>query len=263
MALRSVQLAAFTAIIEAESKRMEQLFRAWDEEIQRGFEALREQAKQHNTQKLEEYTRAQRQYHQDQAGDIAAAVLVQRLGHAEVLAEVGLAVAVPEGLKVASALVRGPALGEAATLAAELHEELAKPGARDELGRAQASVAFALEHGLLPHPGELGRLIDALGVAPDKAKELTTLGARLDRSSEPGFSHPRLRIEGASEKLDVLKQTKSELQAMGGETLLRLAFRPESLRGQALPYAPASTAQGGMGRAAFDQLLTSLFAGKK
>lgn len=263
MALLSVNQSAFAAVLEAESKRMEQLFRAWDQEIERGFEALREQAKQHNAQKLTEYTEAQRAYHQDQAGDIAASVLLQRLGHAEVLAEAGLAVSVPDGLKVASALVRGPALGEIATLAAELHEELGKPADKDADARAQASVAFALEHGLLPHPGEVGRLIDALGIAPDKAKELTTLGAKLDRASEASFAHPRLRYQGASEQLDVLRQTRTELQAMGGETLLKLAYRPEALRGQPLPQATATNAQTGMSRPAFDQLLTSLFAGKK
>lgn len=263
MALRSVNQNAFMAIYEAEAKRMEQLFRAWDQEIARGFEALREDQKKQNAEKLSEYTAAQRQYHQDQAADIAASVLLQRLGHAEVLAETGLAVAIPEGLKVASSVVHGPSLGELGTVLAELQEELNKPRDKDDAFAAQASLAFALQSGMLPHPGELGRLIDAVGIAPDKAKELIDLGAKLDRTSESGFSHPRLRYEGAAEKLDVLRQTKNELQAIGGKTLLKLAFRPESLRGQPLSYSPVTSPQTGMTRHAFDQMLSGLFAGKK
>lgn len=266
MALRSITQNAFAAILDAEAKRMEQLFHAWDEEIARSFEALREEQKKLNQTKLAEYTAAQREYHQDQAAGINASVLLQRLGHAEVLAEaIGHAVAVPEGLKVASCHVRGPSLGELAGMAAELQEENLKTGPKDSSMSAQASLAFALQSGTLPHPGELGRLIDTLGIAPEKAKELITLGQKLDRIDQQAFCHPRLQYEGAAQKIDLLKRTKDEVQAIGGEGLLKLALRPEALRGQPLPYTPSSSASSGtaMTRQAFDQLLTGLFAGKK
>lgn len=266
MALYSISQNAFSAIIEAESKRMEALFRAWDQEIERSFEALREEQKKLNTTKLQESIAASREQAQEVAASIAASVLLQRLSGAEVLAESsGLAVSVPEGLKVASMFVHGPSLSELSGVAAELQEELQAGGLRDRSRHAQASLAFALEHGLLPHPSELGRVIDELGISPEKAKQLIGLGDQLDRASHQNFSHPGLRFAGAQKTLDALKQTKDEVTAIGGESLLKLALRPESMRGQTLPYNPpgAQSLASGMSKPAFDQMLTGLFAKKK
>ena len=164
------------------------------------------------------------------------------------------AVTIPTGIRVASTTISGPPLGEIEALIADVQGEVREGKSDSPTQRARQSAAWALGHGLMPHPGDIARLLGGQG-NKGWAKQFGETGRKLDRFAEAGVGNAHLRALNAGERLDVMDGYCSLLAQYGADRLMDLVSGKKHE-----PPPPPDPKQSGMRRAELDSVLDQLFS---
>ncbi|MBI2375399.1 MAG: hypothetical protein HYV07_15495 [Deltaproteobacteria bacterium] len=250
------------AVWQAQSAAMDALLNSWEAEIERDYERLREEAKQIEARKTEDAIEAQRtearsRQQRDLVDRLDANALAQSLTGLAIAAEKNdnSAVAIPSGVKVASALLVGPAIDG---LLDKVQDEILEGRSDSPLGD-DASIRWALGHGLIPHPGDVASALDRRGLDKDFAARFSELGQRLDLLNDKSFRNPQLQGVIGHERVGILKQHVELLGAYSSQRLVTLARDPEALKGTVSPALPSASARGSMKPSELNRILDKLF----
>jgi hypothetical protein len=216
---------------EAASRRMDEMLRAWDKEIQQEFEALREDEKKHEIER-DQQTQVELHRAQQEAADLALdAAVANALQNAITDSKGGeKSLTIPTGVHVASTTIHGPGVDLAA-----LREELDDD--RDTLidsaksQQARDSAMWALGHGLMPHPGDLSTLLKSAHVDQDYAGRFDNLKLELNKIDRDSQNrNPQIQGYNAHQRVGVLNELNEALASFGAQRLVALIVRPSRLQ---------------------------------
>jgi hypothetical protein len=220
-------------IEDAQWRNVEELNKAWAKEIARDQKILDEINKRKLREAAEQAAIAQAIEH-DLANRRAAVDALR----------------IPEGVRVASPLIHAPSIAALNALIGEIDT------ANHQADGAQRSAIWAIRHGALPHPGDLARILDAVGADKEWAAQLHSHAAVLEDRTR--FRTPQVALHVATTKLDACGQTVRLLDRYGADRTLRLIANPMSLRD--LPSLPQNMRRNsGMSEAELDRVLDALF----
>lgn len=253
---------------DAQSRNMERLLRAWDAEIEAAAEHLRKEAVRianEQAARALEQSKAQAQEAADAALTHSISSYLEGLA-VQAQSNDASAVSIPSGVRVASTSFAGPALTEISALVSEAEREIGEGRFDSATESSQRSATWALEHGLMPHPGDLGRLVAASGVDASWGERFSQLGAKLDNiDAGASVRHGQMKAYLAHEKLGALQDYVNVLGAFGGGRVVGLVSNPASLGGiGALSGTPPTSSQSGGARGKmpereFNKMLDNLF----
>lgn len=231
-------------LYQAQQASMQRMLEAWDRELDAQAEAFREAAKK---QAAKDAIAAQN----------AAALEVYLEGLvAQAKAGADVSVTIPAGIRVASQIANAPSAAELEALLDEIDDSEAS------FASAQRSAAWALGHGLMPHPGDLSSLMRAGRVDAPFAERLEGLAGQLERLDATPTKHPKLAVLAAHDRLFALQDQVGVMKAYGPERTLDLVRQPGRLVGNTQSPLPNPPSQRGpkMGRQALDRVLDGLFS---
>jgi hypothetical protein len=228
-------------LYEAEQRSMARLLEAWDRELEAQAAAHREVA--------------QRQAQQALADAVEASAFEARVRGLLSQAKGGADVSIPSGMRAASTLAAAPCDAGLDALLATVDQ------AEDDCAAAERrAAAWAMRSGFVPHPSDLAAAMTARGVDAPWAEAFAALGQRLAALDATPRAHPRLAMQGASERVDVVRHEVQLLRAYTPERTLALVTAPRSLVTSLAerPPAPGERAPR-MGAQALGQVLDRLF----
>lgn len=230
-------------IYEAQQESMRKMLEAWDRELAAQAEAFREAAKKHAAQEAV------------QALDAAAleVYLSGLVNQAKAGADVS--VSIPAGVRVASDIASAPSGAELTSLLDHIEDSEAAHAA------AQRSAAWALGHGLMPHPGDLRDLMKAGEIDAPFAARLGGLAETLSKLDERPTGHPKLGVLAAHERVSTLRDQVHVMKAYGSDRTLALVKDPTKLGSSLARPVPAALEGRGpkMGHAALGKVLDNIF----
>ena len=194
---------ALRMIYEAQQASMQRMLEAWDRELEAQAEAFREAAKQKAAQEVV-------------AAQNAAALEVYLEGLvAQAKGGSDVSVSIPSGIRVAGNLACAPSLAELESLVDEIDATEAN------YAIAQRSAAWAIGHGMMPHPGDLAEIMNGVNLDAPFASRLSDLAGQLDKIDAKASGHPKLALLGAHDRLSTLQDQVGVMKAYGGERTLR------------------------------------------
>lgn len=191
-------------IEEAQQQALNRLLEAWDKELQAAAELFAEQKRKKQIADA------------DQALESAAAERHLAGLVAQAVAGADISISIPSGVRVATDLV-------SAAVDADLSALLLRSLGDADLPQDQRSVAWAMGHGMIPHPGDLASIMDRRGLDGSWAAHLHELGQKLDAMGPKPL--PQVQLV----KLDALHGVVGTLKAYPADRLLGLAVMPEAI----------------------------------
>ncbi|MBI4819902.1 MAG: hypothetical protein HY791_26750 [Deltaproteobacteria bacterium] len=252
------------AVWQAQSAAVDTLLNSWEREIELDAERLREEGQRIEAKKTEDAIEAQRtefrlQSQQDVVERLDANALGRSLEGLAIAAEKNdnAAVSIPSGIKVASALLVGPAIG---SLLDKVEDEVLEGRSDSPFAQSDASIRWALGHGMMPHPTDLASSMQGRGLDRDFATRFSELGQRLDQLSEKSFRNPQLQGVVGHERLGILKEHVQLLGAYSSQRLVSLVRDPEALKGTQSPTLPVERGKGQLRPRELNQMLDKLFS---
>jgi hypothetical protein len=248
---------------EAASRRVDELHKAWDQEIEAVFAALRERAKLLDQEKRTEGSQARRELAQEAADRALAGAVTSYLEGlaAQAQGNDASAVTIPTGFRAASLVLAGPPVAEIQALLGDILTDVAEGASDDPTARARQSAIWALGQGLSPHGEDVAEALRGSKLDPEWAERFSQLAERLTALEGPSSRLAQLEAYRGGEKLDLLKAHVGSLQAYGSERLLTALGRPEKLAGTSAPRpGPLVLGRGAaMPGPAFHAMLDGLF----
>jgi hypothetical protein len=242
---------------------------AWGRELAANAEALREEKKRLE-QHADEASLAQRQQAAQQAMDSALDARVESYLEALLTAasDPNSKIEIPDGYRTAGSLT-GPGVPDLSALLSQIEsvdagdDATKKAEGVDETSRA--SAAWALGHGMMPHPADLSAIMKQNGVDLGVAAHFDSVAASLSKVDTQSFKHPQLKVQAGSDRLDTLKGYLDNLTSYGSGRLVKLVSDPASLLGTVEPAAASQTVgrSRGMPERQFNSMLDNLFSGKR
>jgi len=237
---------------------------AWGRELAENSERLEEQRKKLVAQ-ANDASRAQSAEQAQQAMDAALDARIESfLGSLlSAASDPDSKVAIPDGFRSATGSPHGPSLPDFSALVAEIEsaDKTDAISADDPIARSQASAAWAIGHGMMPHPGDLSHIMKANNVDPTFAARFDDLAGSLDKIQSKTFVHPQLKVQAGADRLDALKSYVDTLSGYGSARLVKLVSDPGSLLGFVEPAMPSPSATNPkrMPERQFNAMLDNLF----
>lgn len=215
-------------IYEQQQASMRRMLEAWDQELEAQAEAFRKA----------EIVRAA----QDAVAAQDARALEVYLAGLVAQAKAGhdVSVSIPAGIRVASDIAMAPSAAELEALL-DAVDDAEAAFTLD----AQRSSAWALGHGFMPHPGDLGELMRVGHVDAPWAERLHDLAAMLDRSAARPHQPLQLALHQAQDRVVALKDQVSVMKAYGADRTLALVRDPRGLGADLTRPVPAPARAGG------------------
>ena len=254
-------------ILADQNRRMERLLQSWDKEIQAAFDHLKTEgvriAQEHSVRAAEDGRRAAQEAADAALTSSIASYLEGLAGQAK--GNDTSAVSVPTGIRVASSLFAGPPLAEINALLSQVEKDVTTGADDSPQALAQESAAWALGHGLMPHPGDLATLLGTAGVDDAWASRFKSIGDALDGLEGKSFKNSQLKAHVAHEQFSLLKDHVNVLQSYSAERLVGLVAQPGNLGATlgAITIAPPSQSQNAsrarMPDKEFNRMLDNLF----
>ena len=167
------------------------------------------------------------------------------------------AISIPTGIRVASATVATSPLGEIEQALNRITHEVAEGREDSAQANAQQSAAWALCHGLLPHPDDLATLLRAGGNNGQWAGHFDALGDALARHDEEKFRHGQLQARTGGGRLEVLRTIADSIQVMGPNALIGVIAKPT--RPVHVPAQPPAPSTGSAASPDLNAILDDLF----
>lgn len=238
---------------------MTALLDAWSKEIAAAAEAAAERKHQAAGQEAERRADQAAQVRRDISAQLAADLqerssVEARLYNQVQQAQAGydISISVPEGVSVASTLIVAANDAELFSMFTEL-----KDADDHQVRDAQHSAAWAMQHGLVPHPKDLGTIASHFEGDRDWGQRFADLGARLDALVTPAKSHARIQADLGGARLDLVKSTVAALGDYGPARAATLVKAPQTLGTLgAAPTVPGKAP--GMDRAQLRRVLDTL-----
>ena len=253
---------------QAVSDAVDATLAAWGRELEANREALFEQQKRYHAE-ADQAGQARRAEQAQQAMDAALDARVESYLEALLAAasDPGSKVDVPDGVRVASGAIAGPSIPDLSALLSQI-EAVDAGDAKDAVGgvdgAAQTSAAWALGHGLMPHPADLSTLMKAHSLDGNFAARLDDIAGSLSKVESQSFKHPQLKVQAGAERLETLKGYVDTLTSYGSGRLVKLVADPGSLLGTVEPPLGAGSVRGrGMPERQFNSMLDGLFSSGK
>lgn len=256
---------------QAVSDAVDATLAAWGRELEANREALFEQQKRYHAE-ADQAGQARRAEQAQQAMDAALDARVESYLEALLAAasDPGSKVDVPDGVRVASGAIAGPSIPDLSALLSQI-EAVDAGDAKDAVGgvdgaaqTSATSAAWALGHGLMPHPADLSTLMKAHSLDGNFAARLDDIAGSLSKVESQSFKHPQLKVQAGAERLETLKGYVDTLTSYGSGRLVKLVADPGSLLGTVEPALTASSVRGrGMPERQFNSMLDGLFSGKR
>lgn len=245
---------------QAEAERMANLLAAWQAELDAAAEAAEQRKLTAALQDAERANEAAAELRRRMAAQInsdllEASAAEQRLYGIlqQAIAGYDVSVSVPGDVNVASGLIVATADAELSSLFGEIDQ------AEDDHARAaQKSVAWAMQHGFIPHPSDLGTLASQFEANPTWGAHFESLAGKLDDLVAPSKAPALLQARVGSDRIDVIKQTVAAMDSYSPGRLFLLVGRPQSLAGTSAKNAP--TSPGRLNARAVSAVVDSIFA---
>ncbi|MFO0725442.1 MAG: hypothetical protein U1E65_16785 [Myxococcota bacterium] len=240
--INNARMQALNTLEDVQLEAVDSLLKAWSAELAKSWEAVIEEGK-----RLEEAAKekAIEQAHEraQEAMDLALDHQIEHYlqGLRSIAHDKSFHISIPEGARAASSSIQGPASSIIQALIADIQfEDRDAAGIGDDDAKnAQASAAWALGQGLMPHPGDLSTLLQRSPADADWGTRFQDVADTLNKIDTKPAPNAHLKMITASERLDALKEYCDLLGAYSGERLVTAVANPNALTLSAPPPVQA------------------------
>ena len=252
-------------IREADTRAMQRLMDTWNRQLKAHAEVLEDHWHDHQfwEDRAEDRAALKDELTEDRieerrSADTAAASSVESYVRGlidQAAAGYNVSASLPSGVRIAGLVAGGTSSAEIGSLI-----ESARTADDAIVSNAEYSARWALEHGYMPHPGDLSAILKKTGRDSTWNKGLDDLAQKL-KPFETGYSlgPVELRARRAGERLGLLGAERRLLTLYGSQRVLQLILQPSSLNGDHPEVFPGVSGLTRMGYASLDAVLDQLF----